>query len=164
MPLRRRYLVVYERGKRNFSGFVPDVPGCVSCGTTLKQMREMLTEALEFHLSSFLCDGEPIPDAITTSFDFGEFVGEPGEAEYYVVEWLTVRAVKSIYRNAKKVEPGYSIIEAARASRVAASTAQGFVHADVTLTVDGKKIEGHETGTPIIHIQPIGDTEHAGAY
>jgi predicted RNase H-like HicB family nuclease len=52
----KRYLVVYEKCPHNFAGHAPDVPGCFSTGRSLKNMREMMTEALEFHLSSMLCD------------------------------------------------------------------------------------------------------------
>ena len=121
--MRREFMVVYEKCKKNFSGFAPDVPGCGSVGKDIKEMRAMLTEALEFHLSALLCDGDPIPEAATTTFDFGEYHNQPGEAEYYVVEWLDVKVVKHIYRNAKKIEPGYSIIKAARAARKIAEAA-----------------------------------------
>jgi predicted RNase H-like HicB family nuclease len=117
MALRKSYLVVYQKAKRRFWGFAPDVPGCFSTGRNLKHMREMLTEALEFHLSSILCDGDPIPEPFTTTFDFGEFRGEPDETEYLVVEWLDVKISRKAYRSAKKIEPGYSIIQAARANQ-----------------------------------------------
>jgi predicted RNase H-like HicB family nuclease len=117
MALRKSYLVVYQKAKHGFWGFAPDVPGCFSTGRNLKHMREMLTEALEFHLSSMLCDGDPIPEPAATIFDFGELRGEPAEAEYYVVEWLKVKIGKKACRSAKKIEPGYSIIKAARANQ-----------------------------------------------
>lgn len=46
----RRYLVIYESGPTNMSGFAPDVPGCVATGQSLEEMRRNLREALEFHL------------------------------------------------------------------------------------------------------------------
>lgn len=61
----RRYLVVYESGPSNLSGFAPDVPGCASTGSSLEQMRKNLREALEFHLEGLLLDGQPIPAATT---------------------------------------------------------------------------------------------------
>ena len=35
-----RYLVVIEKGERNYSSYVPDLPVCVSVGKTLKELRE----------------------------------------------------------------------------------------------------------------------------
>ena len=117
--MKKRYLVVYEKCPHNFAGYAPDVPGCISTGRSLRNMREMMTEALEFHLSSMLCEGEEIPEPVTTQVDFA-LDTEDEIVEYCVVDWLDVRIVKSVYRNAKKIEPGYSIIKAARRAKKAA--------------------------------------------
>lgn len=77
----RRYLVIYESGPNNLSGFAPDVPGCASTGSTLDEMRRNLREALEFHLEGLLLDGEPIPAAVTNRVE----VPDRGFAE-----WLDV--------------------------------------------------------------------------
>lgn len=61
----RQYLVIYESGPANLSGFAPDVPGCASTGGSLEEMRKNLREALEFHLEGLLLDGEAIPAANT---------------------------------------------------------------------------------------------------
>lgn len=34
-----RYAVVIEKGERNFSAYVPDLPGCVSVGETLEDVK-----------------------------------------------------------------------------------------------------------------------------
>jgi predicted RNase H-like HicB family nuclease len=39
-----------EKGERNFSAYVPDLPGCVSVGDTLEEARAEIREAIEFHL------------------------------------------------------------------------------------------------------------------
>jgi len=100
--MKKRYLVVNEKCAHNFAGYAPDVLGCISTGRSLKHMREMMTE-------------EPI----TTQVDFA-LDAEDEIVEYCVVDWLEVRIVKSVYRNAKKIEPGYSIIKAARRAMKAA--------------------------------------------
>jgi predicted RNase H-like HicB family nuclease len=117
--MKRTYLVVYEKCPGNFAGYAPDVPGCISTGRSLKHMLKMMTEALEFHLSSMLCDGEEIPKSDTTQVDFA-LDAEDDLVEYCVVDWLEIRVRKSIYRNARKIEPGYSIIRAARQAKNAA--------------------------------------------
>ena len=83
-----RYLVVYAKMKNNFSGFAPDVPGCISSGHTLEEMRAMMNEGLTFHLEGTADDGDPIPVPHTMSVDFTEedFEG----VEYFVVEQLDV--------------------------------------------------------------------------
>jgi predicted RNase H-like HicB family nuclease len=89
--MKRRYLVVYEHGKRNFSGFVPDVPGCISTGRDLPTIRRMMREALESHLQWMANDGDEIPQARTMQVAFTEDdvkVNDP--QHYFVVEWLEV--------------------------------------------------------------------------
>jgi predicted RNase H-like HicB family nuclease len=83
-----RYLVVYAKTQNNFSGFAPDVPGCISAGQTLEEMRAMMKEALTFHLEGTAEDGDPIPVPHTTSVDFTDedFEG----VEYFVVENMEV--------------------------------------------------------------------------
>jgi len=77
----RHYLVVYEPGTLNWSGFAPDVPGCVSTGTTATELRRNLSEALEFHLEGLVRDGAAMPEAVTHVVE----VPEGGAAE-----WLEV--------------------------------------------------------------------------
>ncbi|MFY9746882.1 MAG: type II toxin-antitoxin system HicB family antitoxin [Acidobacteriaceae bacterium] len=85
----REYLVVYEKGERNWSAFSPDVPGCGSLGDTVEDTRANMREALELYLSESAKAGEPIPEATATTVDFEEF--DPGhETKQYVVEWLRV--------------------------------------------------------------------------
>jgi predicted RNase H-like HicB family nuclease len=77
----RRYLVIYESGPSNLSGFAPDVPGCASTGHSLEEMRTNLREALEFHLEGLALDGQSLPQAATRVAE----VPDNGFAE-----WLTV--------------------------------------------------------------------------
>ena len=90
----RRYLVVYEKGAANYSGYAPDVPGCGSVGDTLEEMRSNMIEALEFHLEGLAEDGVAPPEAVTTNVDFREDDPEHGVL-HCVVEWLQVRVPTS---------------------------------------------------------------------
>ena len=56
-----RYAVVIEKGERNYSAYVPDLPGCVSVGDTLEEVKVEIREAIEFHLEGMREDGFPIP-------------------------------------------------------------------------------------------------------
>jgi predicted RNase H-like HicB family nuclease len=58
-----RYAVVIEKGERNFSAYVPDLPGCVSVGDTLDEVRAEIREAIEFYLEGLRQAGLPIPKA-----------------------------------------------------------------------------------------------------
>ena len=56
-----RYAVVIEKGERNYSAYVPDLPGCVSVGDTLDEVKAEIREAIAFHLEGMRQDGAPIP-------------------------------------------------------------------------------------------------------
>ncbi len=56
-----RYAVVIEKGEKNYSAYVPDLPGCVSVGDTLDEVTAEIREAIAFHLDGMREDGTPIP-------------------------------------------------------------------------------------------------------
>jgi predicted RNase H-like HicB family nuclease len=89
--MKQRFLVVYEHGKRNFAGFAPDVPGCISTGKSLAEMRRMMREALESHLQWMANDGDSLPIPKTRSVEFTEedlSVSDP--EHYFIVESLEI--------------------------------------------------------------------------
>lgn len=55
------YAVVIERGEGSFGAYVPDLPGCVAVGETEAEARDLIREAIEFHLEGMREDGDPIP-------------------------------------------------------------------------------------------------------
>jgi predicted RNase H-like HicB family nuclease len=60
-----RYAVVIEKGERNFSAYVLDLPGSVSVGDTLEEVKAEIRKAFEFHLEGMREDGSPIPTPST---------------------------------------------------------------------------------------------------
>ncbi len=62
-----RYAVVIESGTRNYSAYVPDLPGCVATGRTLEDVRENLRQAIAMHLEGMREDGEPIPAPLSAA-------------------------------------------------------------------------------------------------
>ncbi len=62
-----QYAVVFEKGKRNWSAYVPDLPGCVATGKTRKETETMIREAIEFHLEGMRLRKMPIPPSVSTA-------------------------------------------------------------------------------------------------
>jgi predicted RNase H-like HicB family nuclease len=60
-----KYAVVIEKAQNNYSAYVPDLPGCVSVGDTLEEVRRMVREAIEFHIEGMRLDGEAVPEPMT---------------------------------------------------------------------------------------------------
>lgn len=68
----RNYAVIIERvPNSNYCASVPDLPGCVSTGDTLEEVRANIREAIEFHLQGMREDGDPIPEP-TTQVEYAE--------------------------------------------------------------------------------------------
>lgn len=60
-----RYAIVIEKGERNYSAHVPDLPGCISTGASIDEIQRMMQEAIEFHLDGMREEGLPIPQPTT---------------------------------------------------------------------------------------------------
>jgi predicted RNase H-like HicB family nuclease len=62
----KRYAIVIEKAGGNYSGYVPDLPGCVATGATSKETEQLLREAIELHVEGMREDGELIPEPKTS--------------------------------------------------------------------------------------------------
>ena len=58
----KRYGIVVEKAESNYSAYVPDLPGCVATGPTVKATERLLREAIELHVQGLREDGLPVPE------------------------------------------------------------------------------------------------------
>ncbi len=56
-----RFLIIIEQGSRNYSAYVPDLPGCVATGKTLEDVEANMRGAIEMHIEGMIEEGLPIP-------------------------------------------------------------------------------------------------------
>lgn len=56
-----RYAIVIEKAEGNYSAYVPDLPGCVATGPTVKAAEQEIREAIRFHIDGLKADGLPVP-------------------------------------------------------------------------------------------------------
>ncbi len=56
-----RYAVVIENAGKNYSAYVPDLPGCVATGETIPEIEAEIREAIRFHIEGLREDGLPVP-------------------------------------------------------------------------------------------------------
>lgn len=54
-----KYAVVIERTPRNFSAYVPDLPGCVVTGNSRAVVERRIREAISLHLEEVIASTEP---------------------------------------------------------------------------------------------------------
>ena len=58
-----RYAIVIEKAEGNYSGYVPDLPGCVATGESEAEVEKLIQEAIEFHVAGLREDGLVVPEA-----------------------------------------------------------------------------------------------------
>ena len=57
-----RYAMIIEQGERNYSAYLPDLPGCIATGKTIEELKLRMSEAIGLHLRGMREDGLPIPE------------------------------------------------------------------------------------------------------
>lgn len=57
-----RYAIVIEKAGKNFSAYVPDLPGCVATGATAKEAETEIKTAIQMHLEGMREDGLQVPE------------------------------------------------------------------------------------------------------
>ncbi|HWV42336.1 type II toxin-antitoxin system HicB family antitoxin [Pseudorhodoplanes sp.] len=57
-----RYAVVIEKADGNYSAYVPDLPGCVATGDTVKDAEREIRDAIRFHIEGLKEDGLVVPE------------------------------------------------------------------------------------------------------
>jgi predicted RNase H-like HicB family nuclease len=66
-----KFLYILEKTGSGFSAYVPDLPGCVAVGESLAEAKDLIREAIEFHLDGMREEGYQIPEPSTTA-DYAE--------------------------------------------------------------------------------------------
>jgi predicted RNase H-like HicB family nuclease len=56
-----KYLIVYERSATGWGAYAPDLRRLGVAGRTLEETKELIREAVEFHLEGMRQHGDPIP-------------------------------------------------------------------------------------------------------
>jgi predicted RNase H-like HicB family nuclease len=62
-----KYLVIYEKSAEGWGAYAPDLPRLGVGGRTLDEVKELIREAVEFHLEGMRQNGDPIPAPSATT-------------------------------------------------------------------------------------------------
>ena len=62
-----KYLVIYEKSTTGWGAYAPDLPGLGVAGKTLDEAKELIREAMEFHLEGMRQHGEAVPAPCATT-------------------------------------------------------------------------------------------------
>jgi predicted RNase H-like HicB family nuclease len=49
--------MITESGERNYSAYLPNLPGCVATGKTIEEVKRNMHEAIKLHLRGMREDG-----------------------------------------------------------------------------------------------------------
>ena len=60
-----RYAIVIEKAEKNYSAYVPDLPGCTTTGDTVHEVLKNMHEAIALHLEGMVEDGATVPNPDT---------------------------------------------------------------------------------------------------
>ena len=61
----KEYLVIFEWTGRNYSAYVPDLPGCITTGKSVEDAERNMKEAISLYVDTLREDGKPVPEPTT---------------------------------------------------------------------------------------------------
>jgi len=61
-----KYLIIIEKTETGYSAYSPDLPGCISTGSTPEETETNMKEAISFHIDGLKEEGLSVPEP--TSF------------------------------------------------------------------------------------------------
>ena len=67
------YAVIIEGDGNSYSGYVPDLPGCVATGESVDEVDARIRDAVALHIESLRAHGEPVPEATTAAIRTVDF-------------------------------------------------------------------------------------------
>jgi predicted RNase H-like HicB family nuclease len=56
-----RYAIVIEKAAKNYSAYVPDLPGCVASAASIDEIKSEMADVIRFHIEGLLEDGLEVP-------------------------------------------------------------------------------------------------------
>ena len=59
------YTIIIEDAGTNLCAYVPDLPGCVGAADSVEELKELMREAIQFHIEGLRKEGETIPTPST---------------------------------------------------------------------------------------------------
>ncbi|GAP99008.1 type II toxin-antitoxin system HicB family antitoxin [Leptolyngbya sp. NIES-2104] len=62
-----RYGIVIEKGQTSYGAYIPDLPGRVTIGDAIEEVRALIQEAIVFHMEGLRDDGLRIPEPLSIS-------------------------------------------------------------------------------------------------
>jgi predicted RNase H-like HicB family nuclease len=63
-----RYLYIIEKAADgSYSAYVPDLPGCTTCGDTVAEVKLNIKDAVDLYVDALREDHQPVPEPTTAA-------------------------------------------------------------------------------------------------
>jgi len=60
-----KYAIMIEKGPKSYGASIPDLPGCVAVGKTVREVKKLIAEAVSLHLEDMRQSKQRIPKPST---------------------------------------------------------------------------------------------------
>ncbi len=61
--------IIVERTEGGFTGYLEELPGCISFGNTLEELRTSINDAVKEHIDTMKEDGDEIPKQFKNKYE-----------------------------------------------------------------------------------------------
>jgi len=65
--------IIVEEASKGFTAYVPELPGCITIGNSIEEIKENIRESINLHLEGMKEDGEEIPFNLQKEFELNIF-------------------------------------------------------------------------------------------
>ena len=48
--MKKEFLIIIEKGKNNYSAYIPDLPGCAATSDSENKLLKLMEEGIELHI------------------------------------------------------------------------------------------------------------------
>ena len=67
--MKRNVVILEKTADGGYSAYLPALPGCISTGATVADIKYNIKEAVEFHIEGLRIENLPVPDEFAQKFD-----------------------------------------------------------------------------------------------
>ena len=67
--MKKSVKIIVEKATEGFTAYVPELPGCITFGDSLDEVKANIKEAISFQLEGMLEDGEDIPISLQGEYN-----------------------------------------------------------------------------------------------
>ena len=75
--------VILEKTEFGYSAYLPDLPGCVSTGQDIAEIKENMVEIVDFHIDGLHTEGLPVPDSFQRGYSLNYKMDLPSLFEWF---------------------------------------------------------------------------------